>query len=174
MIRYTLDGGEPSLENGTTYEGPILINSSATLKARAFRDDWRPSEIYGAIYTIIGNIANPVFTPGAGTYTSPVDVYISVNPPDATIYYTTDGSEPSQSNGTVRQAQPVSRPAGRTTEVQMEAKRKAYFAPAATLGVAGETAKETVKGMFGLEHFADATLEQLRTALGEMKERAAA
>ena len=100
VIRYTLDGGEPSLENGTTYEGPILINSSATLKARAFRDDWRPSEIYGAIYTIIGNIANPVFTPGAGTYTSPVDVYISVNPPDATIYYTTDGSEPSQSNGT--------------------------------------------------------------------------
>lgn len=85
-----------------------------------------------------------------------------------------DGNAASQSNGTVRQAQPVSRPAGRTNEVQMEAKRKAYFAQAAKIGVDGETAKETVKSMFGLEHFADANLEQLRAALGEMKERAAA
>ena len=99
VIRYTLDGEEPTLSYGSTYEGPVFINSSATLRARAFRTDWRSSEIYGAIYTIIGNIANPVFTPGAGTYTSPVDVYISVNPPDATIYYTTNGTEPSQSNG---------------------------------------------------------------------------
>ncbi|MCB5246930.1 MAG: chitobiase/beta-hexosaminidase C-terminal domain-containing protein [Candidatus Cloacimonetes bacterium] len=101
VIRYTLDGQDPSLEYGSTYDGPILINSSATLKARAYRTDWRPSEIHGAIYTIIGNIANPVFTPGPGTYTSPVDVYISVNPPDATIYYTSDSSEPSQTNGTI-------------------------------------------------------------------------
>lgn len=73
-----------------------------------------------------------------------------------------------------RQASAVTRPHNRTSEVQMEAKRKAYFAQAAKLGVDGDAAKETVKSMFGLEHFADATLEQLRTALGEMKERAAA
>jgi len=73
-----------------------------------------------------------------------------------------------------RQAPAVSRPHNRTNEVQMEAKRKAYFAQAAKMGVDGDAAKETVKSMFGLEHFADATLEQLRTALGEMKERAAA
>jgi hypothetical protein len=73
-----------------------------------------------------------------------------------------------------RQAPAVSRPHNRTNEVQMEAKRKAYFAQAAKMGVDGDAAKDTVKEMFGLEHFADATLEQLRTALGEMKERAAA
>lgn len=73
-----------------------------------------------------------------------------------------------------RQAPAVSRPHNRTNEVQMEAKRKAYFAQAAKLGVDGDAAKDTVKEMFGLEHFAEATLEQLRTALGEMKERAAA
>jgi len=73
-----------------------------------------------------------------------------------------------------RQAPAVSRPHNRTNEVQMEAKRKAYFAQAAKMGVDGDAAKETVKSMFGLEHFAEATLEQLRTALGEMKERAAA
>lgn len=73
-----------------------------------------------------------------------------------------------------RQAPAVSRPHNRTNEVQMEAKRKAYFAQAAKMGVDGDAAKDAVKGMFGLEHFADATLEQLRTALGDMKERAAA
>lgn len=85
-----------------------------------------------------------------------------------------DGNAASQHVNGQGQAPAVSRPRNRTNEVQMEAKRKAYFAQAAKLGVDGETAKETVKGMFGLEHFADATLEQLRTALGEMKERAAA
>jgi hypothetical protein len=101
VIRYTLDGQDPTLEYGTTYEGPVTIASSATLKARAFKTDWRPSETYGAVYTIFGNIADPVFIPGAGTYTAPIDVYISVNPPDASIYYTSDGSEPSTTNGTL-------------------------------------------------------------------------
>ncbi|MBW6513750.1 MAG: chitobiase/beta-hexosaminidase C-terminal domain-containing protein, partial [Candidatus Syntrophosphaera sp.] len=100
LIRYTLDGEDPTETNGTVYTGPVTIGSSATLKARAWRMDWLPSEVYGAVYTIFGTVGDPVFTPGAGTYTAPVNVYISVNPPDATIYYTTDGSEPSSSNGT--------------------------------------------------------------------------
>ena len=101
VIRYTLDGQDPSMEYGSTYEAPLTISSSATLKARAYKTDWLPSEIHGAVYTIFGNIAEPEFTPGAGTYTAPVEVYISVNPPDASVYYTTNGSTPSESNGTL-------------------------------------------------------------------------
>lgn len=101
VIRYTLDGVDPTGDYGTPYTGPVTISSSATLKARAFRTDWQPSGVYGAVYTIFGNVADPVFTPGAGTYTSPIDVYISVNPPDATVYYTTDGSIPGSDNGLV-------------------------------------------------------------------------
>ncbi|MDP3113297.1 MAG: chitobiase/beta-hexosaminidase C-terminal domain-containing protein, partial [Candidatus Cloacimonadaceae bacterium] len=98
-IKYTLDGLDPTASYGIDYIGPVSIASSSTLKARAFLADWRPSLVNVAEYTIFGNIANPVFTPGPGTYTSAVNVYISVNPPDAMIYYTTDGSVPSEING---------------------------------------------------------------------------
>ena len=100
-IRYTTDGSDPDPTHGEIYSGPIQITSSSTLKAMAHKENWRESQVYGAIFTIIGNIADPVFTPGAGTYTTPVDVYVSVNPPDASIYYTDNGTEPSQTNGTL-------------------------------------------------------------------------
>ena len=99
-IRYTLDGQTPSEEVGAIYTGPIWSSTTTILKAMAYREDWASSGIRTDYYTIIGNIANPVFTPGPWTYSAPIDVYISVSPPDATIYYTSDGSDPSESNGT--------------------------------------------------------------------------
>lgn len=39
-------------------------------------------------------VAPPVFSPSPGTYTSPQDVTVSCSTPDATIHYTTDGSDP--------------------------------------------------------------------------------
>jgi len=101
QIRYTTDGSDPSSTHGEIYTGSIQITSSSTLKAMAHKENWRDSQVYEKIYTIIGNIADPVFTPGAGTFTTPIDVYISVNPPDASIYYTNDASEPSPDNGTL-------------------------------------------------------------------------
>jgi hypothetical protein len=81
QIKYTLDGQDPSETYGTVYSGPVTISQSATLKARAFLADWAPSAIRSDDYTILGDIATPVFTPAAGTYTGPVNVFISVNPP---------------------------------------------------------------------------------------------
>lgn len=42
--------------------------------------------------------ANPTFTPAAGTYTSPKSVTISTTTVGATIYYTTNGNEPTTSS----------------------------------------------------------------------------
>lgn len=98
-IRYTTDGSDPHSTHGEIYSGPIEITSSSTLKAMAHKENWRDSQVYEKIFTIIGNIAEPVFTPGGGTYTTPIDIYISVNPPDASIYYTSDSTEPSPENG---------------------------------------------------------------------------
>lgn len=42
--------------------------------------------------------ANPTFTPAAGTYTSPKSVTISTTTGGATIYYTTNGNEPTTSS----------------------------------------------------------------------------
>lgn len=41
-------------------------------------------------------VASPQFSPGGGTYTSPVNVNISSTTPGAAIYYTTDGSDPTE------------------------------------------------------------------------------
>lgn len=41
-------------------------------------------------------VALPSFSPGAGTYTSPITVEISCATPDADIYFTTDGSDPDE------------------------------------------------------------------------------
>ncbi|MBW6514324.1 MAG: chitobiase/beta-hexosaminidase C-terminal domain-containing protein [Candidatus Syntrophosphaera sp.] len=43
----------------------------------------------------------PVFAPQGGVFYSPVNVAISTATPNATIYYTTDGSVPSDTNGSV-------------------------------------------------------------------------
>lgn len=98
IIRWTLDGQEPTLTHGNDYSVPVTIAHSATLKARAYFADWAPSAVNSADYTIFGNIAMPVFTPAPGNYKSAVDVHISVNPPTASIYYTDDGSTPDASS----------------------------------------------------------------------------
>ena len=49
-IVYTLDGTEPSLTNGTIYDGPISIESTLTVKARAFKDGLEPSNVVSAQY----------------------------------------------------------------------------------------------------------------------------
>ncbi len=47
---------------------------------------------------IIEQVADPIFTPEGGTFTNSVEVAITTDPEDATIYYTTDGSEPTEND----------------------------------------------------------------------------
>lgn len=49
-IIYTLDGTEPSLSNGTVYDGPISIERTLTVKTRAFKDGLEPSNVVSAQY----------------------------------------------------------------------------------------------------------------------------
>lgn len=96
-IYYTMDGTEPTI-NSTLYTNPINISSDTTLKARAFVADWNPSEIATANYIITGTVATPTFSPVAGTYNTPIDVTIESETPMATIYFTIDGTEPTESS----------------------------------------------------------------------------
>ena len=50
-IYYTLDGTEPSTENGELYEGEIEITETTTVKAIAVKDGWNNSEVAEAKYT---------------------------------------------------------------------------------------------------------------------------
>ena len=49
-------------------------------------------------YKGLSNVPTPTFSPVAGTYTEPQTVTISCSDTEATIYYTIDGKEPSQSS----------------------------------------------------------------------------
>ena len=52
-------------------------------------------------FTLTPHVPAPVFTPEGGRYETAQDVEITCANTDAHIYYTTDGSEPSDSNGTL-------------------------------------------------------------------------
>jgi RHS repeat-associated protein len=54
----------------------------------------------GTVNITGGNVATPVISPGGGSYSTSQLVSISTSTSGATIYYTTNGSAPSPSNGT--------------------------------------------------------------------------
>lgn len=110
MIYYTIDGSEPTVQDGIEYDAPILIEGregeivTTEIKAIAVAPDMQESAISTFQYTIeipaeVGTVAAPVASPKAGTYTSNQSVVLSSDTSDATIYYTIDGSEPTIKNG---------------------------------------------------------------------------
>ncbi len=50
VIRYTLDGSEPTADHGEVYAGPLKITTTTVVKAAAFRDDYVPSVVDVASY----------------------------------------------------------------------------------------------------------------------------
>jgi len=100
-IRYTTDGSTPSETNGTVYTGPITVSGSETIQAIAYASGLTDSAIASATYNISTTAAAPVFSPPGGAYGSGQSVSISSTTPGATIYYTTNGTTPSGTNGTL-------------------------------------------------------------------------
>jgi hypothetical protein len=100
-IRYTTDGSTPSSTVGTLYSGAVTISSSATLKAIAYKSGMTDSSVTSGDYTILQPVAAPTFSPAAGTYSSAQSVTIGTTTSGATIRYTTDGTTPSSTVGTV-------------------------------------------------------------------------
>jgi hypothetical protein len=101
-IRYTTDGTGPTRTSGTLYSSPVAVSSSATLKAIAYQSGWTDSYISSATYTInISRVAAPTFLPPGGTYTSMQSVAISSTTSGASIRYTTDGTDPTSTTGTL-------------------------------------------------------------------------
>ena len=101
-IYYTTDGSDPTTsETRQEYTGPVYIEKTTTIKAYAVMGDGNgeglfnntTSAVSSAKYTL--KVATPTFNPPAGTYSSPQSVTISCATQGATIYYTLDGTTPS-------------------------------------------------------------------------------
>ncbi|HSI08611.1 MAG: chitobiase/beta-hexosaminidase C-terminal domain-containing protein [Rariglobus sp.] len=103
-IRYTTDGSTPTATTGTVYSSPVAITSTATLKAIAYKSGMTDSTVTTATYTInasSGTVSAPSFSPAGGTYTVAQSVTLTTATSGATIRYTTDGSTPTTTTGTV-------------------------------------------------------------------------
>jgi hypothetical protein len=98
-IRYTLDGSTPTSTTGTLYSGAVPITASATLKAIAYKAGLTDSAVASSTYTL--QVAPPAFSPAAGTYSTAQSITLTTATTGATIRYTTDGSTPTATTGTV-------------------------------------------------------------------------
>ncbi len=56
MIRFTTDGSKPSLNNGQTYFNPILINTTTVIRAMAFKEGYKPTNIDTHSYFFLGDV----------------------------------------------------------------------------------------------------------------------
>jgi hypothetical protein len=101
-IRYTTDGSTPDASHGTIYSGPLTLSATTTLRAIASKDGMNDSPVASASYVInLPRAEAPVFSPTPGTYDAAQSVSITSATAGATIRYTTDGSTPDASHGTV-------------------------------------------------------------------------
>ena len=98
-IYYTTDGSTP-FSNSPVYAGPITVASGTEfVSAIAVANGDTVSSVAGASYTITSPAtATPTFSVPAGSYSSAQSVTISDGTPNATIYYTTNGTTPTTSS----------------------------------------------------------------------------
>lgn len=104
QIYYTLGGEEPSKNSGRSYFAPFRLSSSAVIKAAAFKPGMPDSPVASAAFEIKKQYlqaAKPVFTPPGGTYPGPLALAITSPTRGSLIRYTTDGSAPSATRGTL-------------------------------------------------------------------------
>jgi N-acetylneuraminic acid mutarotase len=103
-IYYTTDGSTPSATNGIAIASGASVNipGSEVVKAMGIAKGWTSSPVSSQSYQIdntVAQVAAPTFSVGGGTYSSAQTVAISASS-GSTIYYTTNGSTPSATNGT--------------------------------------------------------------------------
>ena len=101
VIFYTLDGTDPE-QYGNLYTGQITISTSGevTLKAIAYDvdEEKEPSEVLSKKYTIIDPKLIITSNVNSGTVDFGTSVVLTSNAPEAAIYYTNDGTNPSTSS----------------------------------------------------------------------------
>ncbi len=118
-LHYRLDGAEPTEADPSVASGSsVLVDHSATLKARGFRTGWMPSATGGGSYWIsLGTVALPTLNPPPSLYSSAQTVTITTSTPVAVIRYTIDGTDPTFTSPVYGQPVTVSR----TTSVKARA-----------------------------------------------------
>ena len=128
-IYYTTDGSEPT-QSSPLYNGMITVSENSTIRARAFKDPYLPSPIMVATYGIGTNlqvVALPAFSVASGTYQTQQSIALSTTTPNATIYYTTDGTDPSTASAEFDPAHPIIVPLHTSVTIKAMADRAGWI-----------------------------------------------
>ena len=101
-IYYTTDGNDPT-NSSAVYNGPITVDNDMTIKAIAAKRAWTNSAVSTATFTVKAAapavaVETPTFSIAGGEVEEGTTVTISCATSGATIYYTTDGNEPTTSS----------------------------------------------------------------------------
>jgi len=103
-IYYTIDGNDPTTSS-TEYDpsSKPTITDVITFKAIAVKtgeanDNFVQSDVASASYTLLAPVETPEITLAEGTYTSAQTTTITCDTEGATIYYTTNGTNPTTSS----------------------------------------------------------------------------
>ena len=97
IIYYTVDGSDPN-KSSSVYSVPVTIDANKTIKAFAVKDGFPDSDIATAVYTIATPCATPEFSLAAGEVEKGSTLDLSCDTEGATIYYTTNGTDPTTSS----------------------------------------------------------------------------
>ena len=93
-IYYTTNGATPTTSS-TKYTGAFTLTSNATVKAIAVKTGWNNSSVASASFTYtVETVATPVIAPNGGEIEAGTTISISCATSGATIYYSTNGAEP--------------------------------------------------------------------------------
>ena len=110
VIYYTTDGTKPN-STSSVYSSAVPITETTTLKAIAIADEIE-SAVTTAVYTINRPVA-PAFDVPEGAFDAAFDLHLTTETDGATIYYTTDGSNPT--NASTAYSTKIAIPAATTT-----------------------------------------------------------
>jgi hypothetical protein len=97
IIYYTTNGATPTTSS-SVYGGAITVSATETLQAIAAGNGYSASPVAAATYSIGPPAAIPAFAPSGGHYSTTQSVTINESTPNATIYYTTNGTQPTTSS----------------------------------------------------------------------------
>lgn len=96
-IYYTTDGSTPTTSSAL-YTSPINVSGGMTLKAYAVADGKEASSVVTYVYKGAGQAKAPTFSLAAGAVTQGAAVSLASETKGASIYYSLDGTEPTEEN----------------------------------------------------------------------------
>jgi len=97
-LRCTLDGSDPTAETNIV-KSPVSVTQTGSLvRCLATRDGLTASDVTSMASPIVIKAIPPVMTPNSGLFTNQATIVMSCASAGCTIYYTTDGSDPSPSS----------------------------------------------------------------------------